>query len=90
MSEKGFLTYKGKPIVRKGDVLYYGDMADAYIIRLTVLSKDGDIAGKIKIELMLSDTSLSDKERTSKTSEKLGFYEAMDFASVWLTRANKQ
>lgn len=81
-----FLTYKGKPLVRKGNTVYYGDMSDTYIIRLTILSKQNDIADAIKIELMLSDTGLSEKDRIKKTSEKHGFYEALDIASVWLQR----
>lgn len=82
-----FLTYKGHPLVRKGNTVYYGDMSDTYIIRLTILSKQNDIADAIKIELMLSDTGLSDKERVKKTSEKHGFYEALDLATVWLDRS---
>ena len=82
-----FLTYKGHPLVRKGNTVYYGDMSDTYIIRLTILSKQNDIADAIKIELMLSDTGLSDKDRVKKTSEKHGFYEALDLATVWLDRS---
>ena len=82
-----FLTYKGRPLVRKGNVVYYGDMCDKNIVRLTILSNTNDIADTIKIELMLSDTGLSDKDRVKKTSEKHGFYEALDLASVWLDRS---
>ncbi len=82
-----FLTYKGKPLVRKGNTVYYGDMNDSHIIRLTILSQQNDIADTIKIELMLSDTGLSEKNRIKKTSEKHGFYEALDLASVWLERS---
>ena len=81
-----FLTYKGRPLVRKGNTVYYGDMSESHIVRLTILSSENDIADAIKIELMLSDTGLSDKDRVKKTSEKHGFYEALDLASVWLDR----
>lgn len=86
MAENNFLTYKGRPLVRKGNTVYYGNMSDAYITRLTILSNQNDIADTIKVELMLSDTGLSDKDRIKKTSEKHGFYEALDIASVWLER----
>lgn len=82
-----FLTYKGRPLVRKGNVVYYGNMSDANIVRLTILSSNNDIADAIKIELMSSDTGLKDKDRIKKTSEKHGFYEALDLASVWLDRS---
>ena len=81
-----FLTYKGKPLVRKGNTVYFGDMSDTYIVRLTILSNQNDIADAIKIELMLSDTGLNEKDRIKKTSEKHGFYEALDIATVWLDR----
>lgn len=87
MSEQ-FLSYKGKPLVRKGNTVYFGDMSDKYITRLTILSENEAGQEKIKVELMLSDTGLSEKERINKTSEKIGFYEALDIASVWLERYN--
>lgn len=81
-----FLTYKGRPLVRKGNTVYYGNMNESHIVRLTILSSENDIADAIKIELMLSDTGLNEKDRVKKTSEKHGFYEALDLASVWLDR----
>lgn len=82
-----FLTYKGRPLVRKGNTVYYGNMSDTHIVRLTILSSRNDIADAIKIELMLSDTGLDEKDRIKKTSEKHGFYEALDLATVWLERS---
>ncbi len=90
MAEKDFLTYKGYPLVRKDDVIYYGNMGDKYVIRMTVLSKQKDIAEKIRVELMLSDITLNEKDRIAKSSERTGFYEAMDIASIWLARFNKE
>ena len=84
------LTYKEKPLVRKGNVIYFGDMREKYVTRLTVLTSQNDVAEKIKIELMLSDTGLDEKARITKSSEKVGFYEALDIAYIWLTRANKE
>ena len=87
MSE--FLTYKDKPLVRSGNTVYYGDMSEKYIIKLTILSshKEGDldVADKIKVELIKND---SDKlDNVAKSTEKNGFSEAMQFASIWLERA---
>lgn len=88
-----FLTYKGKPLVRKGSTVYYGDMSEKYIVRFEILSSSGDkkldISDKIKIDLMLSDTSLDEKKRIVKSGEKHGFFEAMDLGSIWLERALK-
>ncbi|MBE6797459.1 MAG: hypothetical protein E7531_03880 [Ruminococcaceae bacterium] len=92
MSE--FLTYKGKPLVRKGNEIYYGDMSEKYVIKLEILStkKEGDLeaADKVKVLLLLSDTELSYKSRIVKTSEKTGLYEAMDIGAIWLERELKK
>lgn len=85
-----FLTYKGKPFVRKGKEIYYGDMAEKYVVKLDILStkKEGkiEVPDKIRISLMNSDITLDEKSRIVKQSEKEGFNEAMDFACVWLER----
>ena len=55
MAEKNekpaFLTYKGRPLVRSGNVLYYGDMAEKCVIMLQILStktlKDMTMADKV-------------------------------------------
>ena len=50
MSE--FLTYKDKPLVKKGNTVYFGDMSEKYVIRFDILTshKEGDleVADKIK------------------------------------------
>ena len=34
-----FFTYKGRPLVRCGDEIYYGNMEEPYVIRLQIKSK---------------------------------------------------
>lgn len=89
-----FLTYKGKPLVRKGNEIYYGDMSEKYVIKLEILSTktEGDLvlADKVKVLLMLSDTEIKLKDRIIKTSEKTGLYEAMDIGAIWLERELKK
>ena len=90
MADNKFLTYKNKPIVKCGNEIYYGDMAEPYIVRFTVLSTvkagENEIPGKVKVELLKSDTQLSDKERVVKASEKDSFFDALDVGFVWLER----
>ena len=93
MAEQSFLTYKGRPMVRKGDTVYYGDTAEKYIIMLKInTTKDvgGEkVADKVTVSLMLSDPNVDPKDRIVKKSEKTGFYNAMDIGVVWLERALK-
>ncbi len=89
--EPQFPTYRGKPLVRCGDVLYYGSMADRYVVRLEIKSKkkvkDMEVADRVSIQLMLTDRTNRSRKQIVKTSEKNGLYLAMDLADVWLQRA---
>ncbi len=86
MAEK-FLEYKGKPLVRSGDEIYYGDMSESYIVKFTILSKDANgEPNKVNVQLLKSDTTLSDKDRVEKDSTKSTLFEALDIGFVWLER----
>ena len=86
-----FLMYKGKPLVRNGDTIYYGNMSDDFVIMMRIASKkefEGyDLASKVTVQLLSTDPDASAKERIVKTSEKKGLFAAMDIAEVWLDRA---
>ncbi len=92
-AKEKFLTYKGRPLVRQGNTLYYGNMYDPYVIMLTVKSttSEGDLelAEKVSVQLISTDPNVSPMERIIKTSEKTGLYNAMDIGSIWLERALK-
>ena len=93
MAGKEFSTYKGKPLVRCGDELYFGSMADRFVIRMQIKSKktvgDTEIADKVAIQLLCTDPDLSPRKQLVKSSEKSGLYVALDIADVWLERALK-
>lgn len=89
--EKIPLTYKGHPLRRKDNLIYYGSMADKYIIMMQILEtkkvEDMDVATKVSVQLQLTDPELKSRDRVVKKSEKDSLYAAMDVASVWLERA---
>ena len=86
-----FLMYKGKPLVRMGNTLYYGRMQDPYVVMLQVLSTKEvnglSVADKVQVQLMSTDPDLRMKERIIKKSEKNGLYSAMDIGAIWLERS---
>ena len=91
MAENNFLNYKGKPLVRSGKEIFYGDMADAFVIKFTVLTetKEDKIPEKVTVQLLKSDTQLPNKDRVVKETAKENFFDALDVGFVWLERALK-
>ncbi len=84
------LMFKNRRVVRQGDKIIYGNLTDSHIAEISIASKKKvgniEIADKVDVTLLLSDTSLSKRKRTVKTSKKNGLFSAFDLASVWLTR----
>ena len=83
------LTYLGKPMVRSGNTIYYGDPAESCIIELQILETkkigDEDVSSKVLVKLIpTEDVGL--RPRIIKKTEKSGLYDAMDIASIWLQR----
>ena len=89
--EKNVLTYKGHPLMRLGNMIYYGSIADSHIVMLQVLESkkvgDIDVATRVSVQLQLTDPAAKSRDRVVKKSEKAGFYTALDVGCVWLERA---
>lgn len=89
--ETEVLMYKGHPLMRKDNLIYYGSMADSHIIMLQILETkkvgDSDIATKVSVQLQLTDPAARSRDRIVKKSEKAGLYTALDVGCVWLNRA---
>ena len=90
-AETKVLTYKGHPLMRKDNLIYYGSMADSHIVMLQILEtkkiNDIDIATRVSVQLQLTDLNAKSRDRIVKKSEKPGFYTALDVGCVWLERA---
>ena len=89
--ENAVLMYKGRPLMRKDNLIYYGSMADSHIIMLQILESkkqgDMDVATRVSVQLQLTDPNARSRDRIGKKSEKDGLYTALDLGCVWLERA---
>ena len=89
--ENKVLMYKGHPLMRLGNMIYYGSMADTHIVMLQVLETkkvgDLDVASKVSVQLQLTDPAVKSRDRVVKKGEKDGLYTALDFGCVWLERS---
>lgn len=88
---KNALEYKGHPLRRKDNLIYFGDMSDKYIVQIQIMDtkkvKDLEVATKVSVQLQLTDPEVKSRDRIIKKSEKDSLYAAMDLATIWLERA---
>ena len=86
-----FLEYKGKPLVRQGDDIFYGDMSDKYYVYMMIMSdkkspkSDSDVPGTIMVQLLDSATKKPEKQKITN-----GLAEAFEFAEAWLRYNDKE
>ena len=66
------LMYKDHPLRRVGSMIYYGSMADPYIILMQVKEtkkeKDLEMATKVSIELQRTAPDLKSRDRVAEQS----------------------
>lgn len=86
-----FLTYKGRPLVRKDNTIYYGNPADPYVVILQITStkqfNDMTIAERVMVQLVDTNPNVRPRDQIVKKAEKRGLYNAMDIGTIWLERA---
>ena len=85
------LVYKNRPLRRIGNMIYYGSMADKYIVMFQILEtkkeQDMDVATRISVQLQLTDPEVKSRDRMVKKTEKDSLYAAIDVGCIWLERA---
>ena len=94
MADNQFLTYKDRPLVRCGNKIYYGNMADGYVCELTIKSAKEEnglsVADNISVRLMCTDPTCPPAEMIVSKSDKNNLTDALEIASIWLERKLKE
>ncbi len=89
-----FLTYKGLPLVRSGNTLYYGNQGDPYTAMIQIISTkqagEMNIANRVIVLLLNNDPNIDPKDKIAQRAEKYSLYQAIDLASAWLTKSFKK
>lgn len=86
-----YLEYNGKPLVREGDEIYYGDMSDKFYLFMLIMSKkqasklNVTIPDQVMVQILPTDGS----NRIEKQKMVKGLAEAFDLGTAWLERANR-
>lgn len=85
---KEYLLYEGKPLLRDGNVLYYGDFSENFITRFTITEtkklQNLDVASKVTIELLEKHGDDISTARLTKKAERDSLYAALDIGVYWL------
>ncbi len=88
--ENQFLMYKGKPLVRHENTIYYGYMNESHVVVLQIAStrdvKGVSVADRVLVQLVCTDENIRPRERIVKKAERRGLYSAMDIGTIWLER----
>lgn len=83
-------VYKGKPLLRCGNRVFYGYLDDRYILVLDVVEsekiKDIEVSKKVKISLM-DNTGELGKGQVFRRGERTNLYAAIDIGEWWLKQA---
>ena len=85
-----YLMYKDRPLVREGNTIVYGNIEDEYVLQLIIMNEKEymgkSVPDKVIVQIMKTDTSLSDGERIVKQDLKSGLNEALELGIIWLER----
>ena len=85
-----YLEYKGKPLVREGNTICYGDMSEKCILILEIMSyKEVDgtsLPDKIFIQIIDS----KDPNKIIRQGSYSGLHDAFTMGEIWLDQALQQ
>ena len=90
VGQNEYLEYKGKPLVREGDTICYGDMNEKCILILEIMSYKGEGNGKVPDKIFVQVIDAKDQTKIIKQGEKTGLHDAFSMGVIWLERALAQ
>ena len=81
-----YLEYKGKPLVREGNTIYYGNMSDDYVLLFVIMTTTQYMGREVPDMIIVQLLSTKDNMQIVKQDVKHGFYDAFDTGVIWLER----
>ena len=87
--EGKYLMYKDRPLVREGDTICYGDLAEPYILVMEIMSYKEENGEKMPDTILVQVVESEDQNKIVRQGTKNGFYEAFGYGIIWLEQALK-
>lgn len=88
--EGKYLEYKGKPLVREGDTICYGDMNEKCILILEILSYKSEDGKNLPDNIFIQVVDSKNQSNILRQGPEKGLYEAMELGMVWLEHELKK
>ena len=85
-----YLEYKGKPLVREGETICYGDMTDPCILILEIMSYKKTAEGELPDKILIQVVDPKDQSKILRQGSKDGLYEAFNLGLIWLEHELKK
>jgi len=85
------MTYKGRPVVRDNNKLYFGEPSNPFMIVLTVLENkqtgNNVLPSRVLVQLQNTDPALAmSGDKIVKEGERKNLYDALELGSIWLEK----
>ena len=82
-----YLEYKGKPLVREGNTICYGDMNEKCFLVLEIMSYKEVNGQSLPDKILIQVIDSKDPTKIIKQGDKNGLHDAFSIGLVWLERA---
>ena len=83
--EGEYLMYQGKPLVREGDTIIYGDLnLDACVLCLDIMGYTGEGADRVPSKVLIQVVDAKDPNKIIKQGDKNSLHDAFALGMTWL------
>jgi hypothetical protein len=85
-----YLEYNGKPLVREGDTICYGDMSEKCILILEIISYKEQDGKRLPDKIMIQVIDSKDPNKIIRQGSYSGLHDAFSMGEIWLEQALQQ
>ena len=83
--EGEYLTYQGKPLVREGNTIIYGDLNhDACVLVLEIMAYKEEAGEKVPAKVLIQILDSKDPNNVLQSGQKDGLHDAFSLGLTWL------
>ena len=83
--EGEYLQYQGKPLVREGDTIIYGDLNhDPYAVVMDIMAYSGEGEARTPSKVLVQLIDAKDPNKIVKQGDKKSLHDAFVLGTTWL------